>query len=162
MLKFNKTIKTQLINAAMTAKYKPRFEVAMRELSVAARKWAVENSLHNLAIKSPAELLPFIGSSSDIYFQDPNKGVEKVALYLGITGRYIRRVYFDDPVFTSGKSLPSDFPELLAVFAVVDECEATLITLSSVVRSYTNAKSCSKIYHGLKSFILIYPSQVRH
>lgn len=40
-MKLNKTIKTQLVNAAIEAKYKDQHERYMRELTVAAREYAI-------------------------------------------------------------------------------------------------------------------------
>ena len=154
MLKFNKTVKTQIIEAAISAKYKPLFEKAMRELSVAAREWAVKNSLHDLAIKSPPELLPFINSNSYVSL-DNSKYIPDVYRLLNHDSRHISGVWFDDPVYTSNKYLPADFPQQLKVFAIVDECESTLSSLSSVVHSYTKAE---KLFDDLPWIKEFYPN----
>lgn len=66
MIKLNQSIKNRIISEAVKSKYRPLFEKARRELTIAGRDIAIANSLHNEAKKCSPELLRYIRSSYHI------------------------------------------------------------------------------------------------
>lgn len=136
----NKTIRANVVNAAIKAKYQSKFDKALSALQVAARNFAIKESFHNEfeALSLSDEMLSHIKVkthfefNSDIY-------VEIVDF---INYRRIRTVSFN-PVKANNSSYylnDKDVKELPALRLLVEEIVNEQETLKTVIGSYRNVK----------------------
>lgn len=151
-MKLNKTIKTQLVNAAIEAKYKDQHERYMRELTVAAREYAIKNSHHeSLKSKLTNDELKHVRCRS---YMDIT--VLRTGDYIfngDVT--YFSTVDFDDPVYAyygSWEVKDEDLPQLAKFRQFVLDVLADTKQLQGVVGSYTTAKRLFEDLPWLKQY----------
>lgn len=152
-MKLNKTIKTQLVNAAIEAKYKDQHERYMRELTVAAREYAVKNSHHeSLKSKLTNDELKYVERKSSLSF---GNSIETEGYQLGNRRAWICNVSFDDPVYACydcWEVKDEDLPQLAKFRQFVLDVLADTKQLQGVVGSYTTAKRLFEDLPFLKQY----------
>lgn len=156
MIKLNQSIKNTIISEAVKSKYRPLFEKARRELTIAGRNIAIANSLHNEAKKCSPELLRHIGQtnrlslSSDILIE---KEVIRFALRDSISKNICYTESFDDPVFAAKHcSVPNSTPEYIALVKVIREAHDFYYTIYAVIHSYSKAEKLFEDLPWAKEF----------
>jgi hypothetical protein len=152
-MKLNKTIKTQLVNAAIEAKYKDQHERYMRELTVAAREYAIKNSHHeSLKSKLTSDELKYVDRKSSLNF---NNSIETEGYQFESRRAWIYSVSFDDPVYAyygSWEVKDEDLPQLATFRQFVLDVVTDTKQLQGVVGSYTTAKRLFEDLPWLKQY----------
>lgn len=159
-IKLNKTIKNQIVLAALRATFKPQYEAAMRNLVVAARVWRVKNSLHDEAMKCSDELKRHIQTVNRVVFEHSHRFIHLVVSFelQGKSRTYVDEVHLDDPVYAShGGYLPDDFPEYVALVKVIKEADDFYSTATAAIGAYTKAE---KMFEDLQWTKTYYPEQI--
>lgn len=155
-MKFNKTIKTQMINAVITDKFEKRYEEAVNNVAVAAREWLVANSLHeSIVSKLNGDELKYCQATTSMSIQN-NIYVEFLPFLNG--PRYKGQVTFT-PVYGADYYYLEDdkCPELVHLRELVEEAKSDLNELSGIVHSYTKAKDLFDALPWIKKY---YPEQI--
>ena len=154
-MKFNKTIKTRMINTAITDKFEKSYEQAVKKVEVAAREWLVENSLHNSIVsKLNSEELKYVQGTSSLSF---NSAIRTEFLPF-INQSHKRQVNFAPVYGTDFYYLEDEkCPELAQLRELVKQAENELKELSSVVHSYTKIKDLFDALPWIKKH---YPEQI--
>lgn len=156
MIKLNQSIKNCIISEAVKSKYRPLFEKARRELTIAGRNIAIANSLHNEAKKCSPELLRCISQtnrlclSTDIEIVNP---VISVALRDTVSKRICYTESFDDPVFAAKHcELPKSTPEYIELVKVIKDAHDFYNTLRAVIYGYSKAEKLFEDLPWTKDF----------
>lgn len=153
-MKFNKTIKTRMINTAITDKFEKSYEQAVKKVEVAAREWLVENSLHNSIVsKLNSEELKYVQGTSSLPF---NSSIRTEFLPF-INQRNNSQVNFSPVYGADFYYLEDDLKELAELRELVKQAENELKELSSVVHSYTKVKDLFDALPWIKKH---YPEQI--
>lgn len=152
-MKLNKTIKTQLVNAAIEAKYKDQHERYMRELTVAAREYAIKNSHHeSLKSKLTNDELQHVSYKVRFNFDDVLR-TDDYIFNGDVT--HVNSMVSDDPVYAyyGGYYLKDeDLPQLATFRQFVLDVVADTRQLQGVVGSYTTAKRLFEDLPWLKQY----------
>ncbi len=155
-MKFNKTIKIQMINAVITDKFEKQYEDAVKNVSAAAREWLVENSLHeSIVSKLNGDELKYCQATTSMNMRG-NIHVEFLPFLNG--SRYRGQVTFA-PVYGADYYYLEDdkCPELVNLRKLVEEAKNDLYELSGIVHSYTKVKDLFDALPWIKKY---YPEQV--
>lgn len=154
-MKFNKTIKVQMINAVITDKFEKRYEDQIKNVELVARHWLVENSLHESIVgKLNRDELEYCQATTSLHF-DHSINIR----YLPFTNQtYISQVNFS-PVYGADYYYLKDDVclELARLRDLVTTIEVELNELSSVVHSYTKVKDLFDALPWIKKY---YPEQI--
>ena len=154
-MKLNKTIKVQMINAAITDKYEKQYEEAVKNVTIAARKWLVENSLHeSIVSKLSEDELKYCQATTSMSIRD-NIYVEHLPF---LKCRYKGQVSFS-PVYGADYYYVEDKNclELVKLRELVEDAKNELNDLSTVVHSYTKAVDLFDALPWIKKY---YPKQI--
>lgn len=154
-MKFNKTIKTQMINAAITNKFEKKYEDQVKNVELVARELLVENSLHESIVgKLSDEELKYCRATATVSF---DCGIRLD--YLPFTNQTcISQVSFS-PVYGADHYYLEDKKclELARLRCLVTTIKEELNELSTVVHSYSKAKHLFEALPWIKEF---YPEQI--
>lgn len=156
MIKLNQSIKNRIISEAVKSKYRPLFEKARRELTIAGRNIAIANSLHNEAKKCSPELLRCINQtnrlslSSDILIE---KDIVGFALCDSSSKRICYTESFDDPVFAAKHcEVPKSTTEYITLVGVIKDAHDFYNTIRVVINSYSKAEKLFEDLPWTKDF----------
>lgn len=155
-MKFNKTIKIQMINAVIADKFEKRYEEAVKNVAIAAREWLVENSLHeSIVSKLSNDELKYCQATTSMNMQN-NILIEFLPFLNG--PRYKGQVIFA-PVYGADYHYLEDDKclELVQLRKLVEEAKNDLNELAGIVHSYTKVKDLFDALPWIKKY---YPEQI--
>lgn len=156
MIKLSQRIKNRIISEAVKSKYRPLFEKARRELTIAGRNIAIANSLHYEAKKCRPELLRHIGQTNRLSLQT-DIGMENEVVGIALrdsNSRYIGYTEsFDDPVFAVKHcKVSNSTPEYITLVKVIKEAHDFYDTIYAVIHSYSKAEKLFEDLPWTKEF----------
>lgn len=132
-MKFNKSIKTQMVNAAITEKYRVRYEEQVRHLEMMVRHWLVGQSKHeSITSKLDVDELKYCQAVSYVAFNRIN--VEELPF---TTTSKVSGVGFE-PVYGADiyRIVDDEHLELRRLRDLVSVIEKDLHELSNIVHTY--------------------------
>lgn len=134
----NKSVKANIVAQAISAKFKDEYEKAVRDVVVAARKFAISTSTHNefMALKLPVEMIHHV--SAKTHWGLDSSISSKIDFITNTTAfRYDDPVYgFNGPSYLKAEHLP----ELAELYKLIKLIEKENDVLSAVIGSYSTAK----------------------
>ena len=153
-MRFNKSIKTQMVQAVITDKYEKKYEEAVNKVNAAARKILIKNSKHDSIVgKLDAEELKYVQATTSMSF---NSGIRLDGV--PFANQSSKRAAYFEPVYAADFMYLEDTCKPLAdLRTLVSEIVEQLRELSSVVHSYTKVKDLFDALPWIKQY---YPEQI--
>lgn len=154
-MKFNKTIKTQMVNAAITDKFEKEFNKVKLELSKAVREMLIKTTNHESYIKKlTSEELGFVRCSTSATLRN-SINVEKIPFTRNTRFSHISfdNVYGDDYTYLQD----DDCKEISQLKDLAKLISDETTQLSGVVHSYTKVKDLFEALPWIKKY---YPEQI--
>lgn len=159
-IKLNKTIKNQIVTEAIKSKFRPVYEKAVKELTVATRDEMVKNSMHQEVMELNPDLLRYVSSKN---YCDVTHGRVFSSEIIGnlLTGRvsrYMCTLTFDNPVYACNCGINTDgLPQYKNLIKVIEQVESFYCDVTATIGSYTKAEKMFEDLPWTKEF---YPEQI--